>query len=176
MSFVIFAHSQETITINLDIIETNIVNLVLLIALMIYVVGGQLKGMLDDRQSAIMNNVQDAEKRLTDTKNRLAEVNMQWDQIKIAIGEIKTQTIQSKNDLLKLQFDQANDELAQRINNALVFLSYREKQVFNDIMEQVSHLVVNQVISKLQSKLGKNEQNLLLKTKIEQLGGQLNYE
>jgi F-type H+-transporting ATPase subunit b len=173
MSFVIFAHEHEGIAFNLDIIETNIVNLALLLGLMVYVVGGNLKGALDTRQAAILNNVQDAEKRLADAKNRLAEINMQWDQIKIAIGEVKTQTIQSKNQLLKVQFDQANDELTQRINNALVFLSYREKQVFNDIMEEVSKVVINQVVTKLQNKLGTNEQNILLKSRIDQLGGQL---
>lgn len=173
MSFVIFAHHQEGIGFNFDIIETNIVNLALLLGLMVFVVGGSLKESLDTRQSAILNSVQDAEKRLSDAKNRLAEINLQWDQIKIAIADVKTETKQAKNELLKSQFDEANNELTQRINNALVFLSYREKKVFNDIMEQVSQLVVNQVVNKLQNKLGRNEQDMLLKRKIEQLGGQL---
>jgi F-type H+-transporting ATPase subunit b len=166
-------HESEGFGINTDILDTNLVNIILLIILLVVVVGNALTNALNERQEQIIKNVEDAEKRLNEANERLQEVRSQLSQAQIIVDEIKNQTNQTKTNLLDSEFNQATQELSQRFNNALLVLKYREQKVFSEIMEQVSEIALNQVVSKLQTQLGKTEQSLIIDTKIKQLGGSI---
>ena len=81
--------------INTDILETNLINITILIVVLVQFVGGALTTSLADRKQKILDNVNDAEKRLTDAKNRLSEANTQLAQTKVAIDKIKIQDLSS---------------------------------------------------------------------------------
>lgn len=163
----------EGIRINTNILETNLINILILLVLLVYVLGNFLKDNLSTRQEQIINSIQDGEKRLSEANERLAEARSQWAQAQIIIEEIKNQTQRSKTTLLENEFQQANQDLSQRFKNILMILRYREQQVFNDIMKQVSELAFNQVMTKLQTELGQKEQSLIIDSKINRLGGRL---
>jgi F-type H+-transporting ATPase subunit b len=63
--------------LNTDILETNLINIVILIVVLVQFVGGALTTSLADRNQKIIDNVNDAETRLTEAKYRLAEANIQ---------------------------------------------------------------------------------------------------
>jgi F-type H+-transporting ATPase subunit b len=173
ISSLILSRETEGFGLNTDILETNLINIIILIVLLVYVLGNFLKENLSSRQEQIISSIQDGEKRLNEANERLAEAKAQWAQAQIIIEEIKSQTKRSRASLLESEFNQANQDLSQRFNNILMILRYREQQVFNDVMKQVSELALNQVTSKLQTQLGKTEQSLIIDSKINRLGGQL---
>lgn len=173
VSFFILSSETEGFGINTDILETNLINIIILIVLLVYVLGNFLKENLSSRQEQIISNIQDGEKRLNEAKERLAEAKSQWAQAQIIIKEIKIQTKRSKASLLETEFNQANQDLSQRFTNILMVLRYREQQVFNDVMKQVSKLAFQQVIEKLERQLGKTDQSLIIDSKINRLGGRL---
>ena len=173
ISSFILSSEAEGFGINTDILETNLINIIILIVLLVYVLGNFLKENLNSRQEQIISSIQDGEKRLNEANERLAEAKAQWAQAQIIIEEIKSQTKRSRTSLLESEFNQANQDLSQRFNNILMILRYREQQVFNDVMKQVSELALNQVTSKLETQLGKTEQSLIIDSKINRLGGQL---
>lgn len=173
VNFFLLSSETEGFGINTDILETNLINIIILIVLLVYVLGNFLKENLLSRQEQIITNVQDGEKRLNEAKERLAEAKSQWAQAQIIIKEIKIQTKRSKASLLETEFNQANQDLSQRFTNILLVLRYREQQVFNDVMKQVSKLAFQQVIEKLERQLGKTDQSLIIDSKINRLGGRL---
>lgn len=173
VNFFLLSSETEGFSINTDILETNLINIIILIVLLVYVLGNFLKENLLSRQEQIITNVQDGEKRLNEAKERLAEAKSQWAQAQIIIKEIKIQTKRSKASLLETEFNQANQDLSQRFTNILLVLRYREQQVFNDVMKQVSKLAFQQVIEKLERQLGKTDQSLIIDSKINRLGGRL---
>ena len=173
LSSFILSSEAEGIGINTDILETNLINIIILLVLLVYVLGNFLKENLSTRQEQIISSIQDGEKRLNEANERLAEAKSQWAQAQIIIEEIKNQTKRSKASLLETEFNQANQDLSQRFNNILMVLRYREQQVFNDVMKQVSELALSQVTSKLQTQLGKTDQSLIIDSKINRLGGRL---
>jgi F-type H+-transporting ATPase subunit b len=67
--------SNDGFTLNTDILETNLINIVLLVAILFKVVGDALKASLINRRQKIINDVNDAEKRLVNAKERLSEAN-----------------------------------------------------------------------------------------------------
>lgn len=173
VSSLVLSHEAEGFGINLDIFETNLINIIILIILLVYVLGNFLKENLSARHEQILTSIQDGEKRLNEANLRLTEAKSQWDQALIIISEIKSQTKKSKQSLIESEFRQANQDLSQRYENILMVLRYREQQVFNDIIKQVSELALNQVTSKLEVQLGKTEQSKIIDNKINRLGGQL---
>ena len=74
--------------LNTDILETNLINIVILIVVLVQFVGGALTTSLADRKQKIIDNVNDAETRLSEAKDRLAEANIQLAQTKVAIDKI----------------------------------------------------------------------------------------
>lgn len=173
ISFYLLASEKEGFGINSDILETNLINIIILIALLVYVLGSFLKENLSSRQEQIITSIQDCEKRFNEANERLAEAKAQWIQAQIIFEKIKNQTKESKTSLVEAEFHQANADLSQRFMNILMMLRYREQQVFNEITRQVSELALSQVRSKIQNQLGKTDQALIIDSKINRLGGQL---
>jgi F-type H+-transporting ATPase subunit b len=172
-SFYLLASEKEGFGINHDILETNLINIILLIALLVYVLGNFLKENLSARQEQIISSIQDCEKRLNEAKERLAEAKEQWIQAQIIFEKIKNQTKESKASLVDTEFKQANADLSQRFLNVLLMLRYRQQQVINEVTRQVSELALTQARDKIQSQLGKTDQSLIIDSKINRLGGHL---
>lgn len=167
----ILSHETESININTNIFETNLINIVILLVVLVYFLGSFLKENLSSRQEQIISSIQNGEKRLNEAKERLAEAKSQWAQAQIIIEEIKNQTKRSKGNLLESEFDQTNQALSQRFNNLLMILYYREQQVLSSIMKQVSELALKQVTVKLQTPLMEKDQYIIINNKINRLGG-----
>ena len=75
-------------SLNTDILETNLINIAILVVVLVQFVGGALTTSLADRKQKIVDNINDAETRLTEAKDRLAEANVQLAQTKVAIDKI----------------------------------------------------------------------------------------
>jgi F-type H+-transporting ATPase subunit b len=171
-SFVL-SNETESIGLNTNIFETNLINIVILLVILVYFLGSFLKENLSSRQEQIISSIQNGEKRLNEAKERLAEAKSQWAQAQIILEEIKNQTKRSKVSLLEAEFNQTNQALSQRFNNLLMILYYREQQVLSSIMKQVSELALKQVTSKLQTPLMEKDQYIIINNKINRLGGHL---
>lgn len=173
ISSFILSNKTESISLNTNILETNVINIVILLVLLLYFLGSFLKENLSSRQEQIISNIQNGEKRLNEAKDRLTEAKLQWAQAQIIIEEIKNQTQRSKVIILESEFNQTNLSISQRFNNLLMILYYREQQVRSVIMKQVSELALRQVTAKLQTPLIEKDQYIIINNKINRLGGSL---
>ena len=61
----------DGITLNLDILETGVLNIIALIVILTYVIGSFLTSTLEKRKSDIVTGIQDAEERLSEANRRL---------------------------------------------------------------------------------------------------------
>ena len=66
-----------SVSLNTDIFEANLINIVLLVVLLFNVVGDALKTSMLERKEKILSGVQDAEQRLNEASERLAEAKTQ---------------------------------------------------------------------------------------------------
>jgi len=165
--------SEGGFGINTDILDTNIVNLALLIALLVYAGRDFLGSALNERQSEIIKGIQNAEKRLTEAESRYNEANKQLEQAQVVIKQIKNETEQAKKNILEADCANANEELSRRFSSATASLRLREQQILGDIKEQVSTLALKKVMAKLQNELSMEEQSQLIDKGIARLGGQI---
>ena len=171
-SYIQYLVSDENfgISLNTDIFESNIINLVLLVVILFVVLKKFLKENLTARKEKIVQGIENAETRLSDSNKRYSEAKKQWAQMDIIIKEINQQMETTKQNVLKLKWDQGKDDLSKKFSTAIVVLRNRENKIFNDVTKEVSKRALNQVVLKLKKELGKVEQSAIVNLKIKQLG------
>jgi len=165
---------HEGIGLNTDILETGLLNIVALLAILVYTGRDFLGSALEERKTTIVKGVQDAENRLNEAQNRLAEAKKQLEQANIVIGEIKNETITTKKILLESDAYEAKKDLGIRFDRALATFRSKERQIFLEIKQQIISLVLKRTIIRAQETFGPKERaTALINDTINKLEGDL---
>jgi F-type H+-transporting ATPase subunit b len=149
--------NSDGFKLNTDLFETNVVNIVILVAGLVIVGKDFLGGILSERQEAIISNVQDSEKRLNEATNRLAEAKKQLSQARVIIDQIKEETKLTKETLLDSDYTQAKNELNRRFTTATTTLKNQERLILSEIKQTISLLALKQVVSTIEKQTGAEE-------------------
>jgi F-type H+-transporting ATPase subunit b len=165
---------NESITLNLDILETGLINIIALVAILVYVGRDFLGSTLEARKNEIVTSVQDAEERLNEANKRLSEAQKQLSQAQVIITEIKNETIAAKKVLLESDAYQSKKDLTTRFNRALATFRSKERQIFLEVKQQIILLVLNRTTTRAQETFGpKNRATELINETINKLEGDL---
>jgi F-type H+-transporting ATPase subunit b len=171
--FTLLAHG-EGISLNLDILETGLLNILALVAILIYAGRDFLGSLLEERKSMIVKSVQDAEERLNEAEKRLKEAEKQLSQANLVISEIKNETIATKKLLLQSDAFQAKKDLKIRFERALATFRTKERQIFLEIKQQIISLVLKRTVIRAQEAFGPKERaTALINDTINKLEGDL---
>jgi len=165
---------HEGIGLNLDILETGLLNIIALVAILFFAGRDFLGSLLEERKTTIVKSVQDAEDRLNESQNRLAEAKKQLEQATIVISEIKNETTTTKKLLLKSDAYEAKKDLGIRFERALATFRSKERQIFLEIKQQIISLVLKRTVIRAQETFGPKERaTLLINDTINKLEGDL---
>ena len=148
---------HEGIGLNLDILETGLLNILALLAILVYTGRDFLGSLLEERKTTIVKGVQDAEDRLNEAQNRLEEAKKQLEQANIVIGEIKNETKITKKLLLESDAYEAKKDLKIRFERALATFRSKERQIFLEIKQQIISLVLKRTLIRAQKTFGPKE-------------------
>ena len=165
---------HEGISLNTDILETGLINILALLAILIYTGRDFLGSLLEERKTTIVNGVQDAEDRLNEAQKRLDEAQKQLNQANLVISEIKNETVATKKVLLESDAFQAKKDLTVRFERALATFRSKERQIFVDIKQQITSLVLQQTVNRAQETFKSQERaTALINETINKLEGDL---
>jgi len=165
---------HEGIGLNTDILETGLINILALLAILIYTGRDFLGSLLETRRTTIVKGVQDAEDRLNEAKKRLEEAKKQLSQASLVINEIRNETAATKKALLESDAYQAKKDLKTRFERALAAFRSKERQIFLEIKEQIISLVLKRTVIRAQETFGKKERaTALINETINKLEGDL---
>ena len=148
---------HEGIGLNTDILETGLINIVALLAILIYAGRDFLGSLLEERKTIIIKGVQDAEDRLNEAQKRLNEAEKQLNQANLVINEIQNETIATKKILLEADAYQAKKDLKIRFERALATFRSKERQIFLEIKQQIISLVLKRTLTRAQETFGSKE-------------------
>ena len=166
--------ANEGISLNTDILETGLINILALLAILIYTGRDFLGSLLEERRTTIVKGVQDAEDRLNEAQKRLAEAQKQLNQANLVISEIKNETIVTKKLLLESDAFQAKKDLTVRFERALATFRSKERQIFVEIKQQITSLVLQRTVSRVQETFKSKERaTALINDTINKLEGDL---
>jgi F-type H+-transporting ATPase subunit b len=140
----------EGIGLNLDILETGLLNIIALCGILVYVGKDFLGSALEKRKSDIVISIQDAEERLNEANKRLTEAEKQLSQAQVVIAEIKNETIATKKTLLEFEASQSKKDLNIRFSRAFASFRSQERQIFLQVKQQIISLVLKQTVIRAQ--------------------------
>jgi F-type H+-transporting ATPase subunit b len=137
---------HENISLNTNILETGLINILALVGIIIYTGKDFLGSLLEERRATIVKGVEDAENRLNEAQKRLIEAEKQLSQANLVISEIKNETIATKTILLDSDVYQAKKDLKTRFQRALATFRSKERQIFLEIKQQIIFLVLKRTV------------------------------
>jgi F-type H+-transporting ATPase subunit b len=165
--------SKDIFTFNSDILETNLINIILLIVIIVFVAKTPFKLMLETRYKEIVENVEGGEQKLIEANQRLIDAKLQWSQAHIVLEELKIKTNQNNLELINKEFKKGNTELSQLFENAIPLILYREQSVFNGLIKQLTSLVLEKLIMTLKTDKSLN-QSIIIDNTIKKLDNTIN--
>jgi len=165
---------HEGIGLNLDILETGLLNIIALVAILFFTGRDFLGSLLEERKTTIVKSVQDAEDRLNEAQKRLDEAQKQLNQANLVISEIKSETVSTKKILLESDAFEAKKDLKIRFERALATFRSKERQIFLEIKQQIISLVLKRTVIRAQETFGPKERaTALINDTINKLEGDL---
>jgi F-type H+-transporting ATPase subunit b len=165
---------HEGIALNTDILETGLINILVLVAILFSTGRDFLGSVLEERKTTIVKSVQDAEDRLNEAQKRLKEAQKQLSQANLVISEIRNETVSTKKVLLESDAFEAKKDLKIRFERALAAFRSKERQIFLEIKQQIISLVLKRTVVRAQEAFGPKERaTALINDTINKLEGDL---
>jgi F-type H+-transporting ATPase subunit b len=76
---------------NTNILETNVLNLAVVLAIVVTYVGDALRSLLENRKQSIVNTFQEADQRALEARERVAQAKLQLEQANTKAQQIREQ-------------------------------------------------------------------------------------
>lgn len=154
---------------NFDIIETNILNLAVVIGVVVYLGGDVLNSLLKDRKEKILSLVKQTNDRFLEAEMRLVEAKQ-----KLATASTKAIEIRNQAAVTALQTTQnlkrSTEEEIQRLEESKMnSVRVEEDKAISLVRQQVVGLSIERAFSILQTKIDASMQRRLIDAKVEQL-------
>ncbi|MCX5931294.1 MAG: F0F1 ATP synthase subunit B [Cyanobacteria bacterium] len=162
--------SEGGFGLNLNLFDTNIINLAIVIAALVWFLPKVLGGILEARRAAILSDLQDAEQRLHQTSAELAVAKQN-----LADAQKKAETIRSdakaRADALRLESERRTvDEMARLKQGAVSDLDSEASRVSEQLRREAARRAIDRALASLPGKLDADAQARFIDQSINSLG------
>jgi len=168
MTFLIFA--SEGFGLNLNIFETNIINLAVVVFGLYKFLPGFLGKILEKRRTSILTDLKDAEERLTKAKNSLSRAKEELASAKQKADKIRNDC-KSRAEAIRLESEKRTvEEMARIKQGAASDLNAEAARVTTQLRKEAAELAIEKALSMLPKKLDSNTQDNFLRQSIKNIG------
>jgi F-type H+-transporting ATPase subunit b len=156
--------------LNLNLFETNIINLAVLIAAVVWFLKGFLGGILERRRASILGDLKDAEERLAKASTALSEAQQGLTQAQqraekiVQDGTARAAAIREESERRSI------DEIARIKESASSDLANEASRVSAQLRRETARQAVEQALARLTGKLDDKAQASLIDQSIQSLG------
>nr|YP_009379821.1 ATP synthase CF0 B chain [Taxodium distichum]YP_009714169.1 ATP synthase CF0 B subunit [Taxodium mucronatum]QGJ04586.1 ATP synthase CF0 B subunit [Taxodium distichum var. imbricarium]QQV68922.1 ATP synthase CF0 B subunit [Taxodium sp. 'Zhongshanshan']QGJ04503.1 ATP synthase CF0 B subunit [Taxodium mucronatum]QGJ04669.1 ATP synthase CF0 B subunit [Taxodium distichum]QQV69005.1 ATP synthase CF0 B subunit [Taxodium sp. 'Zhongshanshan'] len=145
--------SAEGFGLNTNILETNIINLSVVLGVLIYFGKGVLSNLLDNRKEKILSTIQNSDELCKGAANQLEQARVRLREVEMRAREIRvngySQIEQEKEDLI----DIACINLKQLENSKNETIHLEQERVIEQVQKQLSYQAVQRALRTLNSRL-----------------------
>jgi len=156
--------------LNFDIIETNILNLGVVIAVVIYLGGDVLTSLLNDRKQKILGTLKSADERFLEAQQKLEEAKQKVQIAKTKAIEIREQGNKTAIQAAKTLFERTEDEIRRLEEGKQATLRFEEEKAMMMVKQQVVSLSIERAFNQLRTKMDASIQRRLIDSNIQLLG------
>jgi F-type H+-transporting ATPase subunit b len=163
----------EGFGLNLNVFETNVINLAIVVALVVYFGRGFLGGILSKRRDAIASEIKEAEERQKKAAQQLAQEKEKLAQAQAEAKRILAAAVESASAAKAQILAQGKQEIERMKASASQDTTTSEERAMAELRQRVAELALKQVEGDLGSRLGNdsNAQSRLIDRSIALLGG-----
>jgi F-type H+-transporting ATPase subunit b len=156
---------------NFDILEANLVNLAIVIAILVYFGRGFLGKILGDRQAAIATAIREAEQRKKEAAAALADQQQKLAQAQAEATRIRAQAEESASKAKADILAQSERDIQRLRETAAQEVSTEQERAIAELRQRVAALALQKVEAELPSRLNDDVQRRLVDRSIAMMGG-----
>jgi F-type H+-transporting ATPase subunit b len=138
---------------NTNILETNVLNLAVVLAIVITYVGDALRGLLANRKQTILNNFREADQRASEAQDRLNQARLQLEKAKKKADEISQQAVFTVDQEKKQLLSQTQEDIKRLSILQQETLKFEQQKAQNELAQKLVRLALHQVREKLNQRL-----------------------
>jgi len=165
------AAEESGFGLNPDILETNLINLAIIIGVLIYFGRGFLGKTLSERRSRIETAIKEAEQRKQDAAAALADQQQKLAQAQAEASRIRTEAEERAKVVREAVLAQAQEDIQRMRTAAAQDLSSQQERIVAELRQQIAAMAVQQVEYQLKSGLSQKTQRQLIDRSIANIGG-----
>ena len=138
--------------LNTNILETNILNLLVVLAVVFIFGGNALRGLLSNRKQTITSNLEEADRRAKQSQEKLAQLRNQLNQYKIKADDIlKNGQEYAKQERITRQ-KETSDQIARLKTSREKIIDLQREQVMKKLSQQVMTTILSTVTKQIDGK------------------------
>ena len=162
--------ASEGFGLNLNLFETNIINLAVVIFGLYKFLPGFIGKILEKRRSTILIDLKDAEERLTQAKNSLSKAKEELASAKQKADKIRNDC-KARAEAIRLESEKRTvEEMARIKQGAASDLNAEAARVTSQLRKEAAELAIAKALAILPQKLDSNSQDDFLKQSIKNIG------
>ncbi|WP_413683695.1 F0F1 ATP synthase subunit B [Prochlorococcus sp. MIT 1011] len=168
MTFLIFA--SEGFGLNLNIFETNIINLAVVVFGLYKFLPGFLGKILERRRTSILSDLKEAEERLAQAKDSFSKAKDELASAKEKADKIRNDC-KARAEAIRLDSEKRTvEEMARIKQGAASDLNAEAARVTSQLRKEAAELAIEKALAILPEKLDSNTQDNFLKQSIKNIG------
>ena len=166
----LFTFASEGFGLNLDLFETNIINLAVVIFGLYKFLPGFLGKILEKRRTTILTDLKDAEERLIQAKNSLSKAKDELASAKQKAEKIRNDC-KARAESIRLESEKRTvEEMARIKQGAVSDLTAEAARVTSQLRKEAAELAIEKALAMLPKKLDSKTQDDFLKQSIKNIG------
>ncbi len=156
--------------LNTNVFDTNIINLAIVIAGLVYFLRGFLGGILERRRAAILAELTDAEERLATATSAVAAAQKELTEAQAKAERISADG-QSRAQAIRLESERRTvEEMARIKQDSASDLESEAARVSDQLRREAARLAIEQAMATLPGRLDASAQARLIDQSIQSLG------
>ena len=161
--------ASEGFGLNLDLFETNIINLAVVIFGLYKFLPNFLGGMLERRRTAILADLKDAEDRLSEASTALNKAKSELAEAEQKAAQIRTDC-KTRAEAIRLESEKRTvEEMARIKQGAASDLNSEAARVSTQLRREAARLAIDKALASLPQKLDANAQSKFLSQSIKNM-------
>nr|YP_010587426.1 ATP synthase CF0 subunit I [Didymodon constrictus]WAB45944.1 ATP synthase CF0 subunit I [Didymodon constrictus] len=139
--------------LNTNLLETNLINLSVVLSLLVYFGKGVLNNLLSNRKQTILSTINDAEERYNEATDKLNQARTRLERAKVKANEICVNGL-SQIEREKKELINAADEDSKRLEDSKnATIRFEEQRTIEQVRQQVSRLALERALEALNKRL-----------------------
>lgn len=160
---------HEGFGINTDILETNILNLVVVIGVLIYYGKSLISDIINSRKAAILRNLEDAETRFKQAADNLSFAKDQLQKAKIKSEQIRSQGLAIAKQAASKLITSTENDIKRLKETTLYIIKLEEEKCLAEVLNKLNDLAFTKAIEKIKQNLNSNIQKKIVFQNTEKL-------